>query len=213
MRLMVTRPEHDVTTKYLSSWAGEIIAFAERKGIEVIDLFRAKANLADFEGRVRKLQPEAVFLNGHGEDNLVRGHDNEVLVKAGDNHQILKGRVTYALSCNSGAVLGRTVAAERATAYIGYSDEFIFVADRNYISRPLTDPKAQPFLESSNQVMISLIKGNRAFEASERSKNKFKEYFTKMASSIADPDSLQAAQCLRWNMLHQVCLGDGNAKL
>jgi len=66
-------------------------------------------------------------------------------------------------------------------------------------------------MESSNQVMLSLLKGNTVQDASEKSKNKFREHIRSMSSSLTDPDSLQAAQCLWWNMKHQVCLGDGNA--
>lgn len=213
MRLIVTRPQHDVTTKYLSSWAGEIIDFARKKGIEVCDLAREKANRAEFEGRVKKIKPEAVFLNGHGNDDCVTGHDNNPIVSIKENHNILNGKISYALSCNSGKKLGPKVVESGATAYIGYSDEFVFMGDSNYVHRPIDDPKAKPFMEASNQVMISLLKGNSAKDASERSKRKFKDNYTRFSSSNADPDSLQSAQYLWWNMRNQVCLGDTDAKL
>lgn len=213
MRLIVTRPQHDITTRYLSSWAGEIISFAKQKGVEVCDLAREKADKNEFEGRVKKLKPEVIFLNGHGSDDCVTGHDNHPLVNVQENYNILNNKITYALSCNSGKNLGPKVVESGATAYIGYSDEFVFMGDRNYAHRPIDDPKAKPFMEASNQVMISLLKGNSAKDASERSKNKFKDNHTRLLSSSADPDSLQAAQLLFWNMRRQVCLGDTNAKL
>lgn len=213
MRLIVTRPQHDITTRYLSSWAGEIINFAKKKGIEVCDLVREKANRAEFEGRVKKIKPEAIFLNGHGSDDCVTGHNNDEIVSAEKNYNILNDKITYALSCNSGKKLGPKVTEGGTATYIGYSDEFIFVGDSNYVHRPADDPKAKPFREASNQVMFSLLKGNNAKDASERSKNKFKDNYIRLSSSNADPDSLQAAQCLWWNMTHQVCLGDVNAKL
>lgn len=213
MKMIVTRPQYDITTKYLSVWAGEVINFAKEKGIEVFDLFKEKANKNDFSGRVKKLQPEIIFLNGHGDDGCITGHDEEKLVEAGNNHDILHGAITYALSCNSGKILGQKVAENNESTYIGYEDKFIFVADKNYSTRPQDDPMAKPFMEASNQVMISLLKGNRAGDASEKSKNKFKEYFVKLSSSQADPDSLQVAQCLWWNMRNQVCLGNIAAEL
>ncbi|MFH1192329.1 MAG: hypothetical protein V1655_02535 [bacterium] len=213
MKLIVTRPQHDITTKYLSSWAGEIIDFAKKKGIEICDLSKEKANKSEFEGRVEKLNPEIVFLNGHGDDGNVAGHDNIELVNVNKNYKILNNKITYALSCNSAKVLGAKVAEEKTAAYIGYSDEFIFICDSKYVSKPLADPKAKPFMASSNQVMISLLKGNTAKDASEKSKNKFNDYFISLASSNADPDSLQSAQFLWWDMRHQSCLGDVNAKL
>jgi len=213
MKMIVTRPQHDITTKYLSVWAGEVIVFAKKKRIEVFDLFKAKANKNDFEGRVKKLHPDVIFLNGHGNDDCVTGHDNEKLIEAEDNHDILRGAITYALSCNSGKTLGPRVVENNEATYIGYEDEFIFVGDRNYLARPQDDPMAKPFMEASNQVMLSLLKGNRAQVASEKSKNKFREHYMKLSSSQADSDTLQAAQCLWWNMRNQVCLGNLDAKL
>lgn len=213
MKMIVTRPQYDITTKYLSVWAGEVINFAKKKRVEVIDLLKNKANKKDFSGRVKKLQPDVIFFNGHGDDDCITGHDDEILVEAGDNHDILFGAITYALSCNSGKILGPKVVENKQATYIGYEDKFIFVADSNYSTRPQDDPMARPFKEASNQVIISLLKGHRAEEASEKSKNKFKENFMKLSSSQADPDSLQAAQCLWWNMRNQVCLGNLDAKL
>ena len=36
--LLITRPDHDCTTNYLSKWSKEIIKEGEDKGITVIDL-------------------------------------------------------------------------------------------------------------------------------------------------------------------------------
>ncbi|MFH0987780.1 MAG: hypothetical protein V1763_00205, partial [Parcubacteria group bacterium] len=198
MRIIVTRPQHDVTTKYLSAWAEEIIIFAREKGAEVYDLQKEKANQMELGGRIKKVNPDFVFLNGHGGDGFVSGHDNCIIVSADVNCELLARRTTYALSCNSGKVLGRKVAQANNTAYIGYSDEFIFVADRNYLTDPLSDPNARPFKDASNQVMISLLKGHGAQEASARSKNKFRELYQKLSSSNAGPESRQIAQCLWW---------------
>jgi len=208
MRLIITKPEHDVTTKYISAWAKEVADFAESKGFDVICLDREKANKDDFNGRISKLHPDAVFLNGHGNSDCVCGHNDEILVKAEESHNLLQGgKTTYALSCGSGKILGVKVVADGDSTYIGYNDDFAFVINHKYISRPLEDPIARPFMESSNQVMFSLLKGNTAKEASDKSKNRFYEHIKRLSSSLADPESLQAAQMLYWDMKHQVCLG------
>jgi len=213
MKLIVTRPEHDVTTRYISAWAGEVITFAQQRGVEVVDLIRNKASRRELEGRIKKLFPKLVFLNGHGSADSVAGHDNEVLIKAEENHDLLEGKIVYALSCDSGKKLGQAVAEKKRAAYIGYADEFIFVADRNFLSKPLEDPNARPFMEASNQVMISILKRHDARESSTRSKNIFESHRRRLLSSQADPDSLQAAQFLWWNMRNQVCLGNVSDKI
>ena len=109
--------------------------------------------------------------------------------------------------------MGSAVSENNEATYIGYSEEFVFVLDRNYLKRPLDDPMAKPFMNSSNQVMVSILKGHSAQEASDRSKKLFRNYFSELASSKASKDSLQSAQFLWWNMRNQVCLGNGQAKL
>jgi hypothetical protein len=202
-----------MTTRYISIWAEEIIEFAREKGFDVADLPNNQANRRELEGRLTKLNPELVFLNGHGDSEAVTGHDNEVLIKAADNHNVLKGRITYALSCKSGDILGRRVTEGNGATYIGYLNDFIFPFDNKYTAKPLLDPKARPFMRASNQVMVSLLKGHKAKDASARSKNVFEAQFTKLLSSSTDQDLLQSAKYLWWNGRNQVCLGNGEAKL
>ena len=61
MRLIVTRPQHDITTSYLSAWAEEVIKLAKEKGVNVVDLLRDNANRKELEGRIKKLKPELIF--------------------------------------------------------------------------------------------------------------------------------------------------------
>lgn len=206
--IIVTRPEHDLTTKYISLWAEEIINLARKKGIKVVDLKRDKANKLELSGRIKKLSPRALFINGHGNESCVTGHDNEVLIQDGDNQDLLKGKIIYAVSCKSGDVLGRSASELKGTVYIGYKDDFVFVTDQEHNFRPLLDPKARPFMDASNQVMISLLKGNKAKEASRKSIKKFHDNCQSLLTSNADVDSLTAAQFLWWNARNQVCLGN-----
>lgn len=163
-----------------------LLVLPKRRGVEIIDLIRNKANRREFEGRIKKLSPNLVFLNGHGSGDSITGHNNEVLIKAEENHYLLEGKITYALSCDSGKILGPKVASNNSTAYIGYADEFIFVCDKKYLTKPLEDPLAKPFMESSNQVMISLLEEHTAEEASERSKAIFRNHYIKLSSSNTD---------------------------
>lgn len=208
--IIITRPEHDLTTKYISLWAEEIISLATSKGIDVIDLKRHKAINKEFVGRVKKLKPRVMFLNGHGGDDCVAGHNDEILIKKNVNHTILKGKITYALSCKSGKILGQEVLKYKQSAYIGYKDDFIIIMDKDYSFKPLEDPKAKLFMEASNQIMISLLKGNSVAEASKKSKDKFHSSYVKLLASNTDVGSLMIAQSLWWNERNHVCLGDNS---
>ncbi len=60
--LLLTRPEHDDTTYYLSCWCKEAISFAENKNIKVLDLNREKANKKEFESRINTFCPNLIVL-------------------------------------------------------------------------------------------------------------------------------------------------------
>lgn len=212
-KLLITRPEHDPGTRYLSHWGKKVIQAAEEKGVDVIDLNQNKAVRTEFEGRVRKTNPSLVILNGHGTEDCVMGHDNQVLVKAGENEALLKNKITYAIACDSAKYLGQSCVDEH-TAYIGYEKLFIFNADSRYLNRPLEDQRAKRFLDPTNQVPLLLLKGHSAQEASTRSKESFKKIILSLLTSAnTDPDSLEDVKDLIWDMQYQVCLGNGNARI
>lgn len=73
--------------------------------------------------------------------------------------------------------------------------------------------RAKPFMESSNQVALALLKGHTASEASQRSKDLFRKKYLTLLSSRTNPDAVQDAQLLWWDMNHQVCLGDAHMRL
>jgi len=206
-RLLITRPEHDDTTHYLSSWSKKIISFAESKGIWVFDLNRRRANKKEVEGILSKQNPGLVIFNGHGNDNFVSGHRNEALIIIGDNEKLLNGKITYAISCKSAKNLGPMSIDAGAKAYVGYDDDFIFFYDPNKITHPLRDKTAKLFLEPSNELITSLVKGNTVEESCNRSKKYFKNNFKRLLSSETTEEETSMARYLWWDMVHQVCLG------
>ncbi len=211
--LLITRPGHDPGTKYLSHWSKKIIEAAEEKGAKVIDLHQDKAERKEFEGRVHKTNPSLVILNGHGNEDCVTGHDNKVIVQAGKNEELLKNRITYAVSCDSAEELGKSC-ADKNTSYIGYKKSFIFNFNPKYLNRPIDDKRAKRFLDASNQVPLSLLKGHSAQESSARSKEAFKREISLLFTSFhSDPDSREDVKDLWWDMQHQVCLGAQDKKV
>lgn len=134
------------------------------------------------------------------------------LVKDGENEILLKNRITYAVACSAAKRLGVTC-ADANTAFIGYNEDFILNLDSHFLGNPLNDKRAQKFLEPSNKVANSLIKGHTGKEASDNSKKEFRENIRLLLTDTADPNSLDDAKDLFWNMSHQVCLGNQEMKL
>src|SRR3989338_7911997 len=124
-RVLLTRPEHDDTTFYLSQWSREAIALAKEKGMDVLDLNRERANRKEVEGVLDKISPDVVIFNGHGGEDMVAGHKNEPLIIAGENEGLLRSKLVYAISCRSAKVLGPESIKAGAVAYTGYDDDFM----------------------------------------------------------------------------------------
>lgn len=208
--ILVTRPDHDITTRYLFYWAKEVLFLAEKKCFRVFDLKKDKASQKEFESRVKKHNPGLIFVNGHGREDRICGYNNKFLVKVGKNEKTLSDKTVYALSCQSASKLGKESVRNGTLSYIGYLKDFIFCYDEHKISRPTEDKIAKLFLEPSNQVVISLIKENTAKESSKKSKDFFFKNIQKVLSSDSSKEFSYCAKYLWWDMKNQVCLEKNN---
>lgn len=208
---LVTRPEHDDTTRYLSVWCKESIKLAEEKGFEVIDLHLEKANRKEIEGRLKKLNPAFVMLNGHGDEEIVTGHRNEPLIVLGENESLLKSKMIYALSCKSAKVLGLKSIDSGAISYSGFDDDFVFAFEPEKMSRILQDDTANLFLEPSSLFVQSVIKGNSIKESADKMKALMGKNFVNSLSG--DSKDTDIARFLWWDLKHFVSHGDVNAKI
>lgn len=208
--MLITRPNHDVTTSYLYFWCKPILDQAKKGRISTTDLKGKRANHSEFVSIVKKTHPSLIVFNGHGDKSRVTGYDNETLVEAGKNEAILTKSIVYARSCKSAKALGPKSITSGCKAYIGYDDDFVFFIEEGKISRPLEDKTAKLFIEPSNQVVISLLKGHLASESNSRSKEGFKRVIQKMATSASSKEETELIPYMIWNFTHQVCLGDGH---
>ncbi len=208
---LLTRPEHDDTTHYLSNWSKGTIDAAKKAGIKVLDLNREKAIQKEVEGRLKDISPVLVVLNGHGDENKVTGHQNEPLIICGKNETLLKSKIVYAISCQSAKVLGKKSVEAGAISYSGYDDDFVFFYEPHMISKPLNDKTAQMFLEHSKIFIETLIKGNTIEEAQKRAKDKLRSNINKLlVSTEADANMVRY---LVWDLKHFVSHGNINATI
>ena len=104
--MVITRPNHDVTTLYLFHWSKPILEQAKKHNISIVDLRADRANKKEFMSVIRKTRPKLVVVNGHGNSDTLMGQDNEVLVAMDENEEIFTDRVVYARSCESAKNLG-----------------------------------------------------------------------------------------------------------
>lgn len=171
-RFLITIPNYEDTTAYLTAWSAEVIEMAKEKGFRVVSLPGKLANRKEFGARMAQHDPRFVMLNGHGDQRNVYGQDGEVLLEMGDEH-LLAGKVAYALSCYSLMELGASCASKGADAYIGYALPFMFYFDPSRSATPAKDKIAGCFAEAANAVPFSLLKGQTVSDSIRRSKEAF----------------------------------------
>ena len=169
--LLITCPEHDDATAYLSYFSKKIIEESEKKLIKVKRIGEKDLNMDNFSDILKQLDYRLIVLNGHGSYDFIFGHKKNVIVQVGKNEFLLKERIVYARSCNAGGKLGpECMKNSRNGCFIGYELPFIFFMDSKWTTKPNNDKIAKLFLEPSNLVPISIIKGRTAFEAHDNSK-------------------------------------------
>lgn len=210
--LLLTRPSYDLITSYFFYWSKSVIELAESKNVTVIDITHQKVTRRQLSGRLRKTKPEIVLLNGHGSPFEVFGDDGKELLTT-KNASDLSGSIVYARSCDSGSMLGAFAVHVGARAFIGYAKPFYMGYDKDKITHPTDDALAKLFLEPSNYVVESLLKGHPAEEASRRSKAMSQKTIQRLMSSDSKPEERVYARFIWSNMQYQVCHGDSTAKL
>lgn len=207
--LLMTRPEDDPGTRYLSKWSEKIIDEANNKGVRVIDLYREKANRKRFLGTLMKSNPSLLVLNGHGNENTVTGHNMQAILTEIDG-SIVSGKIIFARACRSAKILGPNLVARGVVVYLGYREDFWFKHNNRDISRPLKDRTAALFLEPSNHLAISLLKGHSAGEANKKSQELYKKSIERLLVEGPLSEDYDNIRILFWNMINQVCVGNEN---
>lgn len=209
---LITRPNHDLATNYLCMWSESVVKLSSKKR-KTFDLKGEKATASNFKSYVEKHQPDFIFINGHGNEYEIAGFNNETLVKVGNNESLLAEKIVYARSCDAARILGEQVSKNNSSTFIGYKKSYILGRNPLKSNYPLTDEVARLFMEPSNLISISIIKGRTAKEAYLKSQSEMMKNFFFMLSSKANSNQRDAAPYLWSNRKNQVLLGNENAKL
>jgi len=206
--VLITRPDFDDATAYLSACAEEVIEEARNRGINVCELPRGKVTKSEFEKRLSKNNPQLVFFNGHGSNDCITGDSKEeIILKLNDNEHLLKDKFVHALACNAAKDLGPSCVRKGAKAFIGFKQEFVFLQDEKYTATPRKDKIAAHFIGAANVVPLSLLKGNSLQEAFDKSQKAFEksiDYF----ETHYDVDNSHVLFWLRYDRRIQTILGN-----
>ena len=211
--ILITRPDHDLINTYFYAWTQEVIKYADKHKVKVLDLNKHKASKKLFTSYINKHNPKVVFMNGHGNENCIGGYRDEVIVESGVNEKLLDDKIVYIRSCNVAAGLGNVCIHEKTLAFIGYTKKYSLGYTPSSMYQPLKDKVAKLFLESSNLIPISIVKGNSVKEAYRKSQDAMFRNLQFMLSTKATKEQKDAAPSLWRNKKYQVVLGNENAKI
>lgn len=213
MTVITTMPDYDPTTHYLFYYTKELVEYAEKKSIKVLDLKRPHLTRDNFSKIVSKQKPSLFLLNGHGDNCSIYGDKiggaPEFLVKEDVNHDILEGKLTYARACWAASSLGKKC-TQNSGCFIGYNLPFQFWTDATHSANPSRDKTARLFLEPSNALAKSLLKGNSAKDAAELFCTLSKKNILNLLININEPGAMSCIRLLWGNMECQAVLGNAN---
>ncbi len=211
--VLITQPDFDKTTRYISAWSEIVEEFSIKRGNKTIILRGKRANRQEFESIIKKVQPQLLMLNGHGNDSQVAGQDNEILLDSSSDEDITKNKIIYALSCSSAKALGTDCIKNRTKAFLGYDSDYIFLHNHPKISKPREDKRAELFFGPSNLIPMSLIKGNNAGDSHQGAKELLRKNILGLLNSEVYNENRICLPYLIWNYQHLTLLGDPEAKL
>ena len=212
--LLITCPEHDDATAYLTYFSKKIIDEAIIKSLKFTEVKDDNLNEKDFTSILKKLDPRLIVLNGHGTYNAIFGHKDNVIIKLNQNDHLLKEKIVYARSCNAGALLGQECVKDtKDGCFIGYNLPFIFYMDAKWTTKPHNDKIARLFIEPSNLIPISIIKGHSTLEAHNNCKKKILRTLNKLVKDKQEPETPLYLEALWNNYIGQVIHGNKKAKL
>lgn len=210
-KTLFVRPSHDDVTSYLYYFSKELVKESDLKGFTTLNKEKEKANKKIVIEIIEKHNPDFIMFNGHGSPTVICGHDNEPIIEYGKNHNVLKNKIIYSLSCSSAAELGKRVADDKTT-FIGYVDEFALGMDITCQATIYRDKRARLFLEPSNLLVKSLLKGNSVTQAVIKAKQLMKENISRLRTDPS-PDAKDYLPYIFNNYLILESFGDGEAKL
>lgn len=211
--VLFSRPNHDDTVAYLHYYSKQLIDLAKSKRLKIINKEGKNANKKIILNVIKKQKPNLIMFNGHGSPEFICGHANEVIVSSGENPDVLFDTVTYALACSSADKLGRKVCEKGALAFIGYMYDFAIGRDPDSEATPSKDKIAKYFLEPSNILFSSLIKGKKVGESVLKAKEKMRDNIGFLETTDKFPEASFYAPFLYGNYIGLTIHGDKSVSI
>lgn len=211
--IFFSRPSDDVTLNYLFYFSKALVNLSNSIGHKTINKENEETNKKNVLSIINNQKPSLIMFNGHGSPKVICGYKQQVLIDSKENPEVLKDSITYSLSCSSASILGPKAIEKGAVCFIGYESDFALGKDPNSEASPRHDRIARLFLEPSNILFSSLLKGNNTKTAIEKAKEKMKENIWYLNTTRSFPEAIYYAPFLYGNYISLVAHGNENANI
>lgn len=152
-------------------------------------------------------QSDIIIGMGHGDVDSFTGQNEVILLEVGKyDPQEIRGKVVKLLSCQTGVELGPDLVANGCVAYLGYTDDFLWVCDADRATVPWSDPLAAPSLMPVIDSINALLSGKTVKEALDIELEGYRR------NAEMEEDEL-IRSLLEFNMANAILLGDGGASV
>lgn len=201
MPTAVLMSDFDLPTRSASGFLLRYIA----PRVEPVQLYSFLARRLPFQ--LSAPQSDIIIGVGHGSQTSFTGQNEALILEVGKyNPREIKGKVIKLLSCQTGVALGPDLVKNGAKAFLGYKDDYVWVVDSDFASKPWADKMAGTCLLPVVDGLNALLDGKTAKEAFEVELQGY------LKNAAAEEDAL-IKSCLGFNYDNAVLLGDTSARV
>lgn len=135
--IVITRPLYDFATWYTYAWCDELVGKTQDR-LTTIDLGLELATRKNLEKIFSEFSPVMYYHIGHGSEKCIIGTRGEKII---DDHNcdVLKSCIANVTACRTAAYLGGRAIDEGCVAYMGHSENFLFVTKFHTLDRQMQE--------------------------------------------------------------------------
>lgn len=150
---------------------------------------------------------DVIIAVGHGDSDVVTGQNDCDLLRVGEyNPAEINGKVIYAFSCLCAENLGPDLINHGAAAFLGWTDDYLWLLDENRSATPWTDEMARPCMMPVIVGLNALLDGKTVSEVRQIQSGSYSEY-------AAGTDNELIKDLVLFNQSNFILLGNPQARI
>jgi hypothetical protein len=193
--------DFDISTRSASGFILKYIA----PRLEPVTLYGPLARRLPFS--LSAPYSDVIIIVGHGDSDVVTGQNDGTILKVGEyNDAEIKDKVIYCFSCQSADNLGPDLIAHGAAAFLGWTDDYLWLLDDTKLMTPWNDDMAAPCMMPVIEGLNALLDGKTVSEVRQIQLDSYSDY-------AANLDDELIKDLVLFNQSNFVLYGDPQASI